>query len=97
MSGVITVIAKIEANKDDLDLVKAEAMKLIDPTRNEEGCIEYSLQQDNENSAILIFVERWKSKQHLQIHLESEHLKSFVKVIDKCIISFTVNEMSLVK
>jgi quinol monooxygenase YgiN len=96
VSEIITVIARVEANKDDLDLVKAEAIKLVEPTRHEDGCIEYSLQQDNENPAILIFVERWQSKQHLHTHLESVHLKNFVKAIDKCVISFTVNEMSSV-
>ena len=97
MSDLIVVIAKVVAKKEDLSLIKAEAIKLIEPTRKDDGCIEYHLQQDNANPEIFVFVERWQSKKHLQAHLESKHLQNFIKAIDKHFIEFTVSEMSLVE
>lgn len=45
----LTIVANIIAKADQVELVKAELLKLIDVTRAEEGCINYDLHQDNEN------------------------------------------------
>ena len=47
----LTIVANIKANADQIDLVKAELLKLIDITRAEEGYINYDLHQDNDNPA----------------------------------------------
>ena len=43
----VTVVAKVVAKRECLETVKAELLKLIAPTRKEEGCLEYTLHQDN--------------------------------------------------
>lgn len=93
MPQIIVVIAKVEAKQDQLELVKSEALKLIEPTRKEPGCIEYNLQQDSENPEVFIFVERWESKELLSAHLESKHLQHFVKATENSVVSLTINEM----
>lgn len=50
----VTIVAKIIANGDAINAVKTELMKMIGPTRQEEGCIEYRLYQDNDNPAVLV-------------------------------------------
>lgn len=57
MSKKLTIVARIEANPDKIELVKAELLKLIEPTLQEAGCIRYDLHQDNENPAVFIFYE----------------------------------------
>jgi len=47
----LTIVAHVTAKADKIDLVKAELEKLIDITRAEEGCLQYDLNQDNENPA----------------------------------------------
>lgn len=94
MTQIIVVIAKVEAKQDQLEFVKSEALKLIEPTRKEPGCIEYNLQQDIENPGVFIFVERWESKELLNAHMESKHLQHFVKAIESSVVSLTINEMS---
>ena len=49
MSKKLTIVARIEANPDQIEFVKAQLMKLIEPTLNEAGCIQYDLHQDNDN------------------------------------------------
>ncbi|MEO1086758.1 MAG: antibiotic biosynthesis monooxygenase, partial [Acidobacteriota bacterium] len=43
MSAPLTIVARIEANADQIDLVKSELLKLIEPTLREEGCLQYDL------------------------------------------------------
>ena len=41
----ITVVAKVVAKKVAVAAVKTELLKLIIPTKNESGCIDYRLHQ----------------------------------------------------
>ena len=65
----LTIVANIIAKKGQVELVKSELIKLIEPTRLEEGCIDYELHQDNENPAHFVFLENWTSRELLQKHL----------------------------
>ncbi len=93
----LTIIAHIEAKKDKIDLVKSELIKLIQPTRNEEGCLQYDLYQDNEKPELFLFYENWESNDFLQKHMKSQHIKAYMKATKGCLESFTINQMSLVK
>jgi len=78
MKKPLTIIARIEAKKNKVDLVKSELLKLIEPTRKEQGCLQYDLHQDNENSAIFVFYENWENRELWQIHMNNEHLKAYM-------------------
>lgn len=43
---------------------------------NEGGCIEYKLYKELDNSDCFLF-EKWESKEHLDAHLKTEHMKIF--------------------
>jgi quinol monooxygenase YgiN len=90
----LTIVARIEANNDRIDLVKSELLKLIEPTLKEAGCIQYDLHQDNENPAVFLFCENWESRELWQEHMNNPHLAEFLKATDGAIASFTVNEMT---
>ncbi len=77
----VKIIASITTQSDKIEFVKQEALKLIEPTRKEDGCIEYQLFENKEDSGNLIFVETWESEDLLQKHLQSEHLQAFAKSI----------------
>lgn len=62
MSKKLTIVARIEANSDKIEWVKAELLKLIEPTLKEAGCIRYDLYQDNENPAVFLLYEKWESR-----------------------------------
>ncbi len=90
----LTVVAHITANADQIDLVNAELLKLIDVTRAEKGCINYDLHQDNENPAHFMFYETWESREQLQTHLGAQPLQDFMAVTEGAVEAFTVNEMT---
>lgn len=54
----------------------AEAFKaLVGPTHREEGCILYALHRGVDDPRRLAFVERWASRETLDAHLASPHVK----------------------
>jgi Antibiotic biosynthesis monooxygenase len=57
---IVTVVAKLIGNRDSVEAVKAELIKMIEPTRLEEGCIAYRLHQDNDDPSVFVFYETWQ-------------------------------------
>ena len=90
----ITVVAHITAKEENIEFVKSELLKLIDVTREEEGCINYDLHQDNENPTHFVFYENWASRELLQEHLASTHLVDYVKKTEGMVVKFSLNEMT---
>jgi quinol monooxygenase YgiN len=52
---------------------------LVQPTHDEPGCILYALNQGADDPAKLAFVERWASREELDAHLESPHIKALLE------------------
>jgi quinol monooxygenase YgiN len=77
----ITVVAKIVAKKKTIESVKLELLKMIAPTSEESGCIEYRLHQDNLDTAVFLFYENWESLSCLEQHLNSAHYKNYVAAV----------------
>ncbi|MEJ2177404.1 MAG: putative quinol monooxygenase [Gammaproteobacteria bacterium] len=94
MSNPLTIVARIEVNTDKIELVKAELIKLVEPTLQEAGCIQYDLHQDNENPAVFLFYENWESRELWQAHMKNSHLADYVKATEGSVASFTLNEMT---
>lgn len=92
----LTIVAKIEAKPESVELVKAELLKLIEPTRQEAGCIQYDLHQDNTNPEVFVFYENWESRELWQAHMNNDHLKAYMKATDGAVANFTLNEMAVI-
>ena len=90
----LTIVARILAKTEKRELVKNELLKLIAPTRGEEGCINYDLHQDNENPNLFIFHENWKSPGLLQKHMASTHIAEYVKATEGAVEEFILHEMT---
>lgn len=94
MMKKLTVVARVEADEEQIALVKSELLKLVEPTRLEQGCIEYYLHQDNENPALFIVFENWETSELFEDHLTSKHISAFLETTKGAIINLTMNEMS---
>jgi len=90
----ITVIAKITARQDSIESVRNELLKLVAPTRDESGCIDYCLHQDAEDPALFIFYENWENRACLARHMESDHFKRYVSAVEGMLEGKTVNIMA---
>jgi quinol monooxygenase YgiN len=90
----LTIVANIEAKKNKIEFIKEELLKLIEPTKAEEGCIEYRLQQDNQNPEFFLFFEIWENRELWQKHMDSEHLQNLIRVTEGSLVDLTVTEMN---
>lgn len=72
-----TVLGLLEAKPDKENELKDILSSLIEPSLNEEGCINYDLHQCLENPRKFMFYENWVSKEALQKHSQSAHIKAW--------------------
>ena len=94
----LNVVAIVETSADKVEELKAVCLGLIEPTRKENGCISYDLYQDITNPGKFTFIEHWKSKEHLDVHLKTPHLvaagASFGKLATKEVIVLMLNKLT---
>ena len=72
----VRVVAKIQALPGKAEAVREILCKLIEPTRQEAGCLTYELWQNKYNETDFTFVEVWSSEAALDAHAASQHLKA---------------------
>lgn len=75
---MVTVVAKNTVKSERIERFIGLAGELIEETRKEKGCIEYSLFRDSETPNILTFIEKWESIEDLKVHFEAPHFKRIV-------------------
>lgn len=90
----LTITGNVKVKAEHVDFVKEELLKLIPITRAEEGCIQYDLHQDNEDTTYFMFYENWKSRELWQRHMNNDHLKAYMEATDGMIEKFWLHELT---
>jgi quinol monooxygenase YgiN len=52
---------------------------LVAPTHAEDGCVLYALHRGADDPRRLTFIERWESREALDAHLASPHIKAVLE------------------
>jgi len=78
----LTVIARIQAKPGMEERVKQELLKLLAPTRSEQGCINYDMHQSTTDAARFLFHENWMTEAALDRHLQTPHIQSWIALAD---------------
>ncbi|MFI3242103.1 MAG: putative quinol monooxygenase [Alphaproteobacteria bacterium] len=94
--STVMVVAKILAKQEKIELVKTELLKLIEPTRKDDGCIKYNLLQNNDAPELFFFCEEWRDEDALEKHLKTEHINNYLKATEGCVEEFVVNKNTLI-
>ena len=76
MQKTLRVVARVVALPDQIERLKELLTSLVEPTRQEPGCLYYELLQNQQDPKDFTFVEEWESQKHFNAHLASEHLKN---------------------
>lgn len=76
----LTVVAEIVAKPGREEELRRRLLALIEPTRKEEGCLQYDLHADNDAPGRFLFYENWTSEELLERHLAAPHLEEFKAV-----------------
>ena len=79
---MINVVATGNVKKGCIEEYKKIASELIAETKKEDGCLAYDLFQDVSCETTLTFLESWESQAHLDAHMQSEHFKRIVPLLD---------------
>ena len=73
----LTVVAEMSAKPGREAELRQELLKLVEPTRAEEGCIQYDLHEGSSEPGRFVFYENWRSREDLDRHLKTPHLTAF--------------------
>jgi quinol monooxygenase YgiN len=77
MAQVLTVVAELQAKPGREEDLRRAVLALIGPTRQEDGCVQYDLHVHTNDPGRFVFYENWTSREHLDRHAASAHLKEF--------------------
>ncbi|MEN1729732.1 MAG: putative quinol monooxygenase [Pseudomonadota bacterium] len=93
----LTITGNILAKSAHLDTVKSELRKLVSMTRQEQGCIQYDLHQDNDNPNYFMFYENWETRELWQAHMENSHIQAYLKATEGMIEKFWLHELTRIE
>jgi quinol monooxygenase YgiN len=80
MAEMLTVVAEMKAKPGREEDLRKAVLALIEPTRREDGCVQYDLHRHTDDPGRFVFYENWKSPAHLARHAASPHLTAFDKI-----------------
>lgn len=93
----ISIVA-IFVSKENMESKLTSLFKgVIESTRKEDGCLNYTLYLDQENPKRFTFLEEWKSKAHLEKHLASDCVQYLFNNIQDLIESSEIIQLSKIK
>lgn len=72
---MLQTVSKIYVKEDQINEFIEVFRGMVDPTKKENGCIQYEMYQDEENPSTLIVLEQWGSRDDFDNHMKSEHLE----------------------
>lgn len=78
----VRVVARVIALPEKVEELKAALRELIEPTRQEAGCIQYELLQNQSDPTDFNFVEEWNSNDAINAHLDSAHIEVIDSKLD---------------
>jgi quinol monooxygenase YgiN len=96
MASKLPMIVTFEFEENQIDYMKGELLKILEPTRKEDGCILYELHQDLDNPSIFMFYEIWDTKEAWMAHDTKPHIVKFKEILGKSNTKVTVNKLKFV-
>lgn len=90
----LTIIVHLKAKAGREPDLEATLRGLLEPTRQEAGCINYDLFQDSEDPASFALYENWASVPEWEAHMKTPHLTGFVGKVDDLTEYWTVQKLT---
>jgi|SRR5450755_3264371 quinol monooxygenase YgiN len=84
---MIVVVGRVRTDADKrADLVRV-GQAVASPSRAEAGCINYRLYEDTEIENDFVFVEEWESREALEQHFATSHVREFMQAIPATLVA----------
>jgi quinol monooxygenase YgiN len=71
----LRVVARVKARPGKVNELLSILSSLVEPTRKEPGCIQYTLLQNNEDPSDFTLIEEWRDNKALESHFATKHFK----------------------
>lgn len=78
---MIQITGTIRLREDADDSIIAALVTMIEASRAEDGCLDYSFARDLCDPKVLVLFERWRDEGALAEHGRSAHMAEFQKVM----------------
>ena len=85
---IITVVATFQAQPGKETELKKALVGLVEPTRQEAGCINYDLHVSPEDPAKFLFHENWASQAQLDAHLANAQIQALLPRVGELCVAF---------
>ncbi|MFC9662304.1 putative quinol monooxygenase [Nocardia sp. NPDC127606] len=77
MSSTYALVGFAHPKPERRDDLRELLLSFVEPTRAEEGCLEYHFHVDSDDPSVFVFYEVWRSKADLDRHLALPHMQDF--------------------
>ena len=77
----IVLIARLKVKKDSVEAAKQAALAIVEPSRDEAGCINYDFHQLLDDESVFVWHETWKDREAIDAHGSSAHFNEFSEAI----------------
>ncbi|KFX07884.1 antibiotic biosynthesis monooxygenase [Pectobacterium betavasculorum] len=78
----IRIVATIQAKAEFIADVTATLQRVVSPSRQEAGNVQYDLHAVMDKLGSFVFFERWKDRDALALHEQSAHFKNLLAELD---------------
>ncbi|MFT4571490.1 MAG: quinol monooxygenase YgiN [Hyphomicrobiaceae bacterium] len=78
---MVVILASVDIREEALEEALSISMQHVQRSRQEPGCISHQVSVDAENATRLVFVERWASREALDVHFEVPASVAFAKCL----------------
>lgn len=85
MAELLTVVAEFKAKPGKEEELRKALLGLIEPTRREDGCVQYDLHVHTLDPGRFVFYENWTSQETLARHAVSTHLKQLNEIVGELV------------
>ena len=79
----VTVVAVLKAKPGKEEDLRSALLGLVEPTRAENGCLQYDLHVSTEAPGEFVFYENWASRAALDEHMQTPHLTAVAGRVDE--------------
>ncbi len=76
-SDQLIIIAEARAKAGHADALRTALLTMIEPSRAEAGCVQYTLHEDHAEPGHFYFYEIWKDAAAFEFHTQTTHFKAF--------------------
>lgn len=73
----IVLFARLKVKKEAVETAKRAALALVEPSRDEAGCINYDFHQALDDESVFLWHETWANRAAIEAHGASAHFKEF--------------------